>query len=70
MERRRALNISPDPLQSPCVRNCCLDEKDVCVGCGRSLEEIRVWSSLDEGQRRAVLEQARIRLHPHDGMNG
>ena len=32
--------VPPDPLASPCVRNCCLDEDNVCMGCGRSLDEI------------------------------
>lgn len=44
-----------DPLQSPCVRNCCLDEQDVCLGCGRTLGEIRAWSSLSERERQQVL---------------
>ncbi len=25
--------------QSPCVRNCCLDDDLICLGCFRSLEE-------------------------------
>ncbi|MEO1926243.1 MAG: DUF1289 domain-containing protein, partial [Gammaproteobacteria bacterium] len=23
-------------IQSPCVRNCCLNEDDICLGCRRS----------------------------------
>ncbi len=48
-------NMPEDPLQSPCVRNCCLDEADVCLGCGRTLDEIRAWTSLTLYQRKAVL---------------
>jgi hypothetical protein len=43
---------------SPCVRNCCLDEQDVCLGCGRSLDEIKVWSEAGDAARLAILEQA------------
>jgi hypothetical protein len=43
---------------SPCVRNCCLDEKDVCLGCGRSLDEIKVWSEAGDAERLRILEQA------------
>jgi uncharacterized protein len=50
-----------EPLQSPCVRNCCLDEEDVCLGCGRTLDEIRTWSSLDEAKRREILALAEAR---------
>lgn len=56
-----------DPLQSPCVRNCCLDDRDVCLGCGRTLDEIRAWSGLSESQRRDVLEKARQRCQQLPG---
>ena len=48
----------PSTVPSPCVRNCCLDEQDVCLGCGRSLDEIRVWSEAADGERRSILERA------------
>ena len=51
----------PDPLKSPCVRNCCLDDEDVCMGCGRTLDEIRSWSTLDEATRREMLVLAEVR---------
>lgn len=49
---------------SPCVRNCCLDDDDVCIGCGRSLDEIRNWSLVDEVARQQIRERAdeRVRL--------
>ena len=46
---------------SPCVRNCCLDERDVCLGCGRSLDEIRIWSESDDAERLRILERAAAR---------
>ena len=48
-------------LASPCIRNCCLDERDVCMGCGRSLDEIRVWGEADDTQRQGILERAAAR---------
>ena len=51
-----------DPgVASPCVRNCCLDEYDVCMGCGRTLDEIRDWGEADDARRRAILERAAAR---------
>lgn len=47
-----------NPTQSPCVRNCCLNPQDVCLGCGRTLEEIRSWTSYTREQREQVLELA------------
>jgi predicted Fe-S protein YdhL (DUF1289 family) len=51
-----------DPLASPCVRNCCLDESDVCMGCGRALEEIIAWNTASDGEKSATLERSRERL--------
>jgi len=34
-----------ETLRSPCVRICTLDDDDICIGCGRTLEEIKRWNS-------------------------
>lgn len=34
-------------INSPCVRNCCLNEQDICLGCFRSLDEIKLWGRSD-----------------------
>jgi len=47
---------------SPCRRLCTLDEHDVCVGCGRTIDEICGWSALDEAGRRRVCAAAAVRL--------
>ncbi len=46
-----------ETVTSPCVRRCTLDDNDVCIGCYRSLDEIRDWTRLTAAGRRAVLEQ-------------
>lgn len=51
----------PDPLASPCVRNCCLDEDNVCMGCGRSLQEIVAWSTANDADKAAILARSRER---------
>lgn len=40
---------------SPCCRQCCLDEADICLGCGRTLSEILEWGKADGERRRAIL---------------
>lgn len=40
---------------SPCVRNCCLDLQDICLGCGRKLEEISGWYTYSDEEKREVL---------------
>ncbi len=44
--------------ESPCVRNCCLDDDDICMGCGRSLQEITHWSSSTIEDRKEILLRA------------
>lgn len=46
---------------SPCVRNCCLNDDDVCLGCFRSLAEIRAWSQADDRARRQILQNVERR---------
>jgi len=47
--------------QSPCIRNCCLDDDDTCLGCFRSLQEIKEWTIVDDHRRRVILGNARQR---------
>jgi predicted Fe-S protein YdhL (DUF1289 family) len=48
-------------VQSPCERNCCLDDDLICVGCFRSIEEIKEWGLVDDSRRRVILHNARQR---------
>lgn len=46
----------------PCQRNCCLDQQDICLGCGRSLAEITGWHQADEQQKLQIIASANARL--------
>ena len=48
-------------IESPCINVCTLDAQKVCIGCGRTIEEIAVWSRLGDEERRAVCERAQER---------
>ncbi|MVD06399.1 DUF1289 domain-containing protein, partial [Vibrio cholerae] len=39
----------------PCVRHCCLDDKDICIGCGRTIDEICRWSSATNSEKQEIL---------------
>lgn len=52
--------------QSPCIRNCCLDDDSTCLGCFRSLEEIKEWGVADEFRRRVILQNAEQRRKAHE----
>jgi hypothetical protein len=47
--------------QSPCISNCCLDDDNTCLGCFRSLEEIKEWGVVDDHRRRVILQNAQQR---------
>lgn len=49
------------PVSSPCIRHCCLNEQDVCMGCFRTLEEILAWHQSDDAQRITILTNAEKR---------
>ncbi len=40
---------------SPCVQTCTLNIDDICIGCGRTIDEIAAWGSMSVAARRAVL---------------
>lgn len=46
---------------SPCIKVCVLDARNICVGCGRTIDEITQWSRLTEEQRRLIVDQAQQR---------
>ncbi|MGK8437359.1 DUF1289 domain-containing protein [Ectopseudomonas hydrolytica] len=50
------------PLESQCRRQCCLDEHDQCLGCGRTLQEILDWGAADNARRRQIAAAAEQRL--------
>lgn len=47
-----------DEVESPC-QNVCVVHPDarICVGCHRTIDEIRVWSRLTPEERRAVIAE-------------
>ncbi|MGI9462031.1 MAG: DUF1289 domain-containing protein [Alphaproteobacteria bacterium] len=52
----------PDPLPSPCVGVCKMDdERRYCNGCLRSIPEIKIWSTASEQQKHHILQALKIR---------
>jgi len=57
---RRPIDEAPTPA-SPCIRQCCLDDADECLGCGRTLDEIKAWHGADAAGRAVILDAAAAR---------
>jgi predicted Fe-S protein YdhL (DUF1289 family) len=55
------LDIDVDPIPSPCIGICALDDDDICIGCNRSIDEICAWGGASEDEKRAILEQVDAR---------
>ena len=59
--------MSPDQdefigsVPSPCVRNCCLDDEKVCLGCFRTIAEICEWHEASDAEKLETLARCRTR---------
>ncbi|PJI50213.1 MAG: DUF1289 domain-containing protein [Pseudomonas sp.] len=48
-------------MKSPCIKVCEF-EQGICLGCGRSREEIKEWKRVDHLGQEAILAEADMRL--------
>jgi len=52
-----------DIVPSPCIKICTYDSgAGLCMGCGRSLEEIAAWAQMSAGERLKIMEALPMRL--------
>ena len=57
MARRGQRNkIRWEDIKSPCVKICSLED-GVCIGCGRTQDEIREWVIMTDNQREEIIER-------------
>ncbi len=60
-------NVSANKkIASPCVRNCCLNEQDICLGCFRHLDEITGWNAMNPEQKANTLKKCQQRKNGKD----
>jgi len=43
-------------IASPCIRKCTIDVSSICIGCFRSLEEIKQWSSASQLEKENIMK--------------
>ncbi len=53
--------LNQEAVTSPCIRRCCLDDNDVCVGCCRTIDEIVGWSASSITEKRKIIVQCEER---------
>lgn len=47
----------PQPVLSPCIGICQLDDQGLCVGCWRSGDEIGRWLGMSEAEREYLMDK-------------
>ena len=52
----------PVVVPSPCINVCRLNGAQVCVGCGRNIDEIMEWPSASDARKREIVAVSRRRL--------
>ena len=56
-----ACRIKPE-IETPCINICRMDaENRYCIGCFRTLEEIKGWSQMTDAERASVMAQLESR---------
>lgn len=53
-------------VKSPCTHVCTKDENGICLGCFRSIDEIRMWYKLSDEEKLKVIETAENRRREFD----
>jgi predicted Fe-S protein YdhL (DUF1289 family) len=50
-------------IETPCIKICSLDPQSrLCVGCGRTLDEIARWGGMDTAERTRIMQLLPARL--------
>jgi predicted Fe-S protein YdhL (DUF1289 family) len=50
-------------IETPCVKICTLDTRaGLCLGCGRTIDEIARWSGMGADERRRIMNELAARL--------
>ncbi|MDB2643672.1 DUF1289 domain-containing protein [Luminiphilus sp.] len=55
------MSDSAQPIRSPCIEVCALDDHNVCIGCYRTADEIIDWFSASDDRKRDILEALKRR---------
>ena len=55
--------VPPALVMSPCNNVCTIDDASGwCIGCGRTGDEIAVWTAVDDARRQAILDRLPERM--------
>lgn len=60
--------VKKQPVRSPCVNICTLDNDDICIACHRRGMEIADWGGMSDDEKRAVWALIRRREQGERGI--
>ena len=53
-------------INKPCIRRCCLNEEDVCLGCFRTFDDMLQWNKANSTEKTKMLQMAEQRKNEHN----
>lgn len=56
-------------IESPCIRKCCLDDNDICIGCLRHIDEILIWGKATNKEKALILDKIKSRTSTPSARN-
>ena len=58
-------------METPCIDVCEMDASSgLCIGCGRTLDEIAGWADMSPEERRAIMAVLPARKAPNETVKG
>lgn len=61
MKSKKLSQAATVKVSSPCISQCCLNDRDICLGCFRHLDEITGWHDAGEQEKRQILRNCKQR---------
>jgi predicted Fe-S protein YdhL (DUF1289 family) len=52
-------------IHKPCIKKCCLNEEDICLGCFRSFNDMLKWNKASINEKTEMLKMAEVRKKEH-----
>ncbi|WP_049891801.1 DUF1289 domain-containing protein [Haloquadratum walsbyi] len=57
--------VDSGKMNSPCIGVCNIDEsKEVCSNCGRTLDQIAIWTGMTPSERQEIIEELKEMGYP------
>lgn len=54
-------------MRSPCTGHCGINNKQLCVGCGRTRDEITSWRTMSEEEQKETIKRCEERIKENNG---